>query len=445
MMQEWFRKAKLGIFIHWGIYSVQGVPESWSIGKGLMSYDEYMKQLDGFTAENYDPEKWAELFKKAGANYAVLTTKHHDGVALFDTEYTDCNVVKKTPAGRDLVAPYCNALRNKGIKVGLYFTNTDWSDADHLSVVLDKSKEEVLDLRNKAVSYHQMWSKVVSRENDGEPLPEQKEAWERFMTRYEGEMRELLTKYGDIDLLWFDGMLERKGFSWRCKENKEMINSIQPHTIVNSRLTGYGDYENPEMYIPLRPLDGPWELCTTFNDSWGFRFDDDNYKTVAQLVRMFVECISKGGNMLISAGPNAKGEIPAEQERLMLELGEWTGRYAEAIYPTGKGIEPEYFKGGSTLSEDKKTLYLFVYDRPNEKIMLNGIRNKIKRVTSLAGGRELKHTVTGGAHWLNIPGCIWIDINDEDLDPVCTVLKVELEGEIDLVALKENRQSLGEM
>lgn len=449
MMQEWFRKAKLGIFIHWGIYSVDGIPESWSFGTGNMSYDDYMKQLKGFTASKYDPKHWAEVFKKAGAKYAVLTSKHHDGVALFDTKYTDLNVVKSTPAGRDLIAPYCDALREQGIKVGIYFTNTDWSDDDHLSVILNMSHDEIKNIRHEKFQYNQRWSEVCSfsdfekekEEKELAPTEEQKAAWKRFMARYKGEIEEIFTNYGQVDLLWTDVMIQRKGFSWESKEVKDLVNS--KNAVANSRLGAYGDYETPECYIPLMPLGKPWELCTTFNGAWGYQPSHKRYKTVKQIVRMFVECISKGGNMLISCGPTPEGEIPPEQEKLMSEPGEWTSKYAEAIYPTKQGIHTEYFLGGTTLSEDNKTLYLFCYDKPNGKIMLNGIRSKIKKVTSMASGNELEHVTLGGAGWINMPGCIWINVDEKDTDDVCTVIKVELEDEIELVDLNDTAKSVG--
>ena len=454
MMQEWFKKAKLGIFIHWGIYAVDGITESWSFGTGQCSYDDYMKQLDGFTAAKYDPKKWAELFKKAGANYVVLTAKHHDGVALFDTQYTDLNVLKATPAGRDLIAPYCEALQEQGLKVGIYFTNTDWSDIDHMSVILDMTTKEVLKIRNEKYMYNERWREVGSYiQHDTDDIEnkahiskdEYEKYWESFMTRYTGEIEELLTKYGDIDLLWFDVMLERQGYSWDSENVKKMINDINPKTVVNSRMGKYGDYETPECYIPLKSIEGPWELCTTFNESWGYQPNDKKYKTVKQLVRMLCECISKGGNMLISIGPDREGVIPVETEKLMLELGEWTHKYAEAIYPTNKGIGTEYFLGGSALTEDNKTLYLFVYDKPNEKIMLNGIRSKIKKITSLSSSAELSHVILGGAPWINMPGCIWIDIVDKDLDDICTVVKIEFEDELDIVDIMYKANSAGEM
>ena len=445
MVQDWFKEAKLGIFIHWGIYAVDGITESWSITNGQYSYDEYMKQLDGFTAENYDPDKWAELIKASGANYAVLTSKHHDGVALFDTKHTDLTVVNKTPAGRDLIAPYCEALRKQGLHVGIYFTDTDWSNMDNMQVILDKDKEEIADMHKKKTNYIEIWSeKCKLAPDEGEQDPEElKAAWQRFMESYRLGIRELLTNYGQVDVLWFDVMLQRKGLSWETKKVKDMITEISPKTMVNARLVGQGDYETPELYIPLRPLDGPWELCTTFNNSWGYQPKDDNYKDVRQIVRMLCECISKGGNLLISIGPDGKGEIPEKTQQSMLALGKWTKKYSEAIYPTEKGIGTEYFAGGSTLSKDKKTLYIFNYEKPDGFIMLNGIRNKNMKITSLKNNRELEYSIVGGAPWLDMPGQIWIKTTDDDLDDVCTVIKIDFDEPINMVSIEEKADSTG--
>ena len=441
MMQEWFKKAKLGIFIHWGLYAVEGVPESWTMASGQMSCEEYYRQKENFTAEKYDPREWAKYFKAAGANYVVLTTKHHEGFCLFDTEYTDLNVVKATPCGRDLIVPYADALREQDIKVGLYFTNTDWADDDHMRVILDMTQEELDAMRKEKVAFRTMW------EDHGPAKPEQKEeleaCWQRFMTRYKGEIRELMTRC-QPDIFWTDVMLQRTGFSWECRDVKKMIEGIKPTTIVNGRLGDQGDYQTPECYIPLRPLEGEWELCTTMNDSWGYQKQDHNYKDIKKLVRMFVECLSKGGNFLLSFGPDRTGAMPEEVKKILLEIGQWTEKYAEAIYPTGAGLDPAYFLGGSTLSEDKETLYLFPYDCSTGQLMLNGVRNKVKKITSLTTGKELKHTMLGGADWINMPGCRWIELGKEDMDEVCTVLKVELEGPIDIVDINRNAESAGE-
>lgn len=444
MMQEWFRKAKLGIFLHWGIYSVNGTGESWPIGRGEISYDDYTKQMEMFTAAKYDPEKWAALFKKAGATYVVLTAKHHDGVALFNTKYTDRNVVKNSPAGRDLLAPYCKAMQRAGLKTGVYFTNTDWADIDHLSVILNKMPEEIHELRKQKYAYNAQWTKICGKAAPPAATEEQKAAWERFMARYKGEITELLTNYGEIDLLWFDVMLTRNGFSWDSENIKKYINTISPKTVVNSRLGAYGDYQTPECYIPLRALEGEWELCTTFNESWGYQPQDKKYKSLRQLVRILVECITKGGNLLISARPTPEGEIPPEQEKLLLSLGEWTSKYAEAIYPTEKGLPSEYFAGGSTMSKDNKTLYLFAYDKPQDKLLLNGIRTKISKITALKNGENLSHECLGGAPWLNMPGCIWIDVPQRCTEDVCAVLRIDFEAPIDMVALTTIVKSAGE-
>lgn len=441
-MQEWFKQAKLGIFIHWGLYAVEGVPESWTMAAGQMSCEEYYKQKEGFTAELYDPEEWAKYFKAAGANYVVLTTKHHEGFCLFDTEYTDLNAVKAAPCGRDLIVPYANALRNQGIKVGLYFTNTDWADDDHMRVILNMSQEELDAMRKEKVAFSNIWESKLPLAASPENKEELKACWQRFMTRYKGEIRELMTRCMP-DILWTDVMLERQGFSWECKEVKQMIEEINPATIVNGRLGDQGDYETPECYIPLRPLEGEWELCTTMNDSWGYQAQDHNYKDIKKLVRMFVECISKGGNMLLSFGPDRTGAMPEEVKKILLEMGAWTHKYEEAIYPTQAGLDPAYFLGGSTLSQDRETLYLFPYDCSTGQLMMNGIRNKIKRITSMTNGQELTHTIYGGAPWINMPGCVWIDLPKEAMDEVCTVIKVELEGPIDIVDIEKNVESVG--
>ncbi len=435
-MKPWFEQAKLGIFLHWGIYAVEGVLESWAFGSGSISYEEYMKQLEGFTASNYHPEKWAELIKQSGARYAILTAKHHDGVCLFDTAYTDLTVTNKTKAGRDLIKPYCEALREEGIKVGIYFTNTDWADDDHMTALLDISKEELDELRKRKTAYSSMWPEQIPEQKvtEGINVPEnRKQEWDAFMERYKGEIRELLTNYGKIDLFWTDAMLYRKGLSWDTKNVKDMIVELQPDILVNGRLDGYGDFLTSEQRLPLRPIsETVWEYCHTFNESWGYQGSDKRYKDTKQVVKLFTECISMGGNMLIGAGPKENGDFPEEVEQVMREMGQWTRRYEEAIFPTERGLDFNYCRYPSTLSKDKKTLYLFLNDRPNPYIMLNGIRNSFKKITSMKSGRELTCSITGGAPWVNIPGCKWIALDDEDLDDICTVIKIELEEAIDL-------------
>lgn len=415
MMQEWFKKAKLGIFIHYGIYAVGDVSESWSFHNGNISYEDYMKQCEGFTASNYDPKAWAELFKKAGAQYVVMTSKHHDGVALFDTKYSDLSVVKKTPAGKDLVKGYTDAVREAGMKVGIYFSLIDWSDPRYRSVYPEGEdpKDHLKD--------------VFATPAGG---PEDPEKWEEFLEFNNDQMHELMTNYGKIDLLWFDGDWERSAKQWKAKEFKAYLESMNPEVVVNSRLRGYGDYETPEQGIPLRGPEGVWEFCTTINTSWGYRPSDNDYKTSKQVIRMFCDCLTLGGKMLLDVGPKEDGTLDERQVKILEDLGTFIHDNEEAIYETEKGISYDHFLGGSTLSADKKVLYLFVYDKPSENLCVKGIKTPVKKVSVLHTGEELSFSYTGSLPWSGIPGTLWIRADQMKEHPLVTVLKVELEGEI---------------
>lgn len=415
MMQDWFRQAKLGIFIHYGIYAVGDVSESWSFHNGAISYEDYMKQCEGFTAANYDPRKWAELFRRAGAQYVVLTTKHHDGVALFDTKYSDLKVVGKTPANRDLVKEYTEAMREAGLKVGLYYSLIDWSDERYRSIYPE------------GVSAEESKKDIYGSPAGGEENPAK---WEQFLEFNNNQLRELMTNYGTIDLLWFDGDWERSAGQWRMPQFREYLHQLNPNVVLNSRMQGYGDYETPEQGIPLYGPEGEWEFCTTINDSWGYRPSDNDYKTSGQIVRMFCDCITLGGRMLLDVGPKEDGTLDPRQEKVLTDLGDWINDHSEAVYGTGKGLEYRQFLGGSTLSADKQTVYLFVYDKPLETVCVKGIKTPVKRVTVLHSGEELRFTYTGSLPWSGIPGTLWIWAEEMKTHPFATVLKVELEGEI---------------
>lgn len=411
---SWFRDAKLGIFMHWGIYAVKGVGESWSFYRGEISYEDYMAQCDGFTASKYDPDKWAELFTAAGAKYVVLTSKHHDGVALWDTAYSDLNVVKKCPAGRDLIGPYCESMRKAGLKVGLYFSHLDWNNPDNTA------------LRPKSDAWW-AFSKYTSLP---EGQPDDPVAWERFLKFHRGQLTELMTKYGDIDLLWFDGDWEKTPEQWRMAELREMLKGLNPNVILNSRMQGYGDYATPEQGVPITPPRGKWELCMTLNDSWGYQHKDENYKSTRQIVRIFTECVGRGGNLLLDVGPKEDGTFDPRVESTLRELGDWVHKNDEAIFATDKGLPDSLFYGASTLAKDKKTLYLFFYDIPYDQLALKGICTDIKRISILSTGEELTYKKIGG--FGHIPGIYWIDFPREKVDPLATVLKVEFDEELEI-------------
>jgi alpha-L-fucosidase len=410
----WFTDARLGIFIHWGVYSEGKGSESWAFHNGDMPYDTYIAQAKTFTAEYYQPERWAELFKAAGARYAVLTSKHHDGFALWDTAQSKWNAKDASPAGRDLVGPFCAAMRAEGLKVGLYFSHLDWSHPDYASVLDAKGTSEG-DRKNR-FSYPQG--------------PENPAAWERFLAFHRAQLKEIAQRY-QPDLLWFDGDWERSAEQWRMPELRQQLKAWLPHVILNSRMAGYGDYATPEQALPVHPPAGPWELCMTINDSWGYQAKDHNFKSVRQIVRLLTECASQGGNLLLDVGPRSDGTITPEQEKILRDLGRWTHRNAEALYGTTAGIPKDYYYGPSMLNKARDTLYLVCYDRPADGLYVKGVRNIVKRASVLGGG-ELAQRRFMGAAWASQPGIVIVDLPAEAADPDATVVKLELQGPIEL-------------
>lgn len=418
MEHQWFEQAKLGIFIHYGIYAVDGVAESWSFYNGKISYEDYMKQLDGFYADRFDASYWGDLIERSGARYAVLTTKHHDGVALFDTGCSDLSVVKQTPAKRDIVKEYAGEIQKRGIRLGMYYSLIDWSHPDYASVYEGGLVPEDLSGVNPFTS-------PVDGIQD-------EEKWNRFLEFNNAQLKEILSNYGNVDLLWFDGDWERSAEQWGLPGFKDYLKSFNPDLIINSRLQGYGDYKTPEQGIPITRPEGQWEFCTTINSSWGYQPGDHKYKSLNQIIRMFCDCISMGGNMLLDIGPRQDGTVDSRQEDILIGLGNWIKAHQEAVYDTTEGIMSRYYPGGSTMSPDRKTLYLFVHDEPKECICLKGLCNPIKRVTVLHSGKELAYEIHGGVPWFQIPGTTWIKITGADCHQQVTVVKLELEGEVEM-------------
>ncbi len=419
MMQPWFPDAKLGIFIHYGIYAVKGISESWSFFNGQVSYEDYMSQLGGFTASQYDPEAWADLFERAGAKYAVLTTKHHDGVALWDTKANDLSVVKKTPARRDLITPYVEALRRHHLKVGFYSSHLDWSHPDYATVIPKADNENQPDPAR--------YSNRFAYPEAGKEDPAR---WENFLKFHRAQLRELCTEFGDIDLLWFDGDWERDPEQFRMKELRDELHAMQPNVILNSRMLGYGDYATPEQGQPIFAPEGVWEFCVTINDSWGYQVQDQNHKSVRQIVRMCAECFGQGGNVLLDVGPFEDGSLQPEQVDRLEGLGRWMHKHAEGIYGTVAGLPAGLHYGPSTFSKDGETVYLFFFDRPIDQIVVKGIRNKVKRASVVGSGQELHQYRNGSADWCDVPGSIYIDVPDSVVDHDATVIKLELEGPV---------------
>ena len=400
---EWFKEAKLGIFIHWGIYAVNGVSESWSFFNNYLPYEEYMKQAEGFTASKYDPKKWVDLIQESGARYAVITTKHHDGVALWNTKAGDLSVVKSTPAKRDVLAPFVEEVRKHDLKLGFYYSLLDWSHPDYPN----KTRTEV-------------------RYKD-DPA-----RWAKFQKFNFAQLTEL-NKTWKPDLYWFDGDWEQSAETWNSKGIIDLLRSDNPNVIVNSRIQGYGDYATPEQGVPVvRPKDKYWELCMTMNDSWGYQHADTNYKTPQILLRTFVDCLSMGGNLLLDIGPREDGTIPDEQVAILKEFGRWIKKHKEAVYETRAGIPAEHFQGYSTLNKGGDVLYLYLPYRPNGPIEVKGLMNKVNRVWVVGNGTMLPFKIHNKNYWSEVPGNLYIDVPERVQDANITVLAILLDGPIKL-------------
>jgi alpha-L-fucosidase len=402
---QWFADAKLGIFIHWGIYSVNGLDESWSFHNKKISHPDYMKQMEGFTAAKYDPQSWAALIKESGARYAVLTTKHHDGVALWPTKEKHWSVLKNTPAKRDLLKPFYDALDAQGIKRGAYYSLIDWSHPDYPGFLKDSNRYTIA----------------------GQPA-----RWKKFQAFNEAQINEINKAYKP-DLWWFDGDWEHSAEEWQSEKLRNDILAIYPSAIINGRLQGYGDYDTPEQNFPVtRPTFNWWELCMTINNSWGYQPADTNYKTPFEVISIFVDAVSNGGNLLLDIAPKENGTIPAEQVFVLKELGRWNAKHGEAIFNTVAGLPQGHFYGPTTLSKDSTTLFLFLPNQTAGNIMIKGLDTKILDVEIVGTSLHLNHKVVGKISWSPVPGIVFIDVPETGRDEYITVVKVKLDKPLKL-------------
>ncbi|MGL6129575.1 alpha-L-fucosidase, partial [Chryseobacterium artocarpi] len=324
----------LGIFIHWGIYSVNGISESWSFFNNYVNHESYMKQLDHFSASNYQPEQWVNLIKESGAKYAVITTKHHDGVSLWNSQSENAlTIPKKALAKKDVLTPFLYQLKNSGLKTGLYFSLPDWS--------------------------HPFYD-INTRTKKRYDIKKDPQRWQSFVNYYQSQLNELSIQYKP-DLLWFDGDWEHTSEEWKASQTLNLLKSYNSNIIINSRLNNHGDYDTPEQGIPvIAPQASYWELCYTMNDSWGYQPYDDNYKTSNMIIRTLADVISMGGNLLLDIGPKSDGTIPEKQAQILKDLGQWTSKHTTAIYDTNRGISFENYKGKSALSTSGKSLFLYL-------------------------------------------------------------------------------------
>ncbi|MGW8954795.1 alpha-L-fucosidase [Streptomyces sp. NPDC055709] len=386
--QLWLAEARLGIFVDWGISSVRGVALPRYSAPSEIAYQEYMEQLQGFTAARFSPDTWADLFVRADAKYVVMTAKQHDGVALWDSAATELSVVRATPAGRDLVRPFARALRRSGLRVGLYFSYHEGGHRPELA----------------AGSSH------VCLPAGADTRPRQ--------------VRELVERY-QPDLLWFDGAGEPGEERWRAEELPGLVPALGPETVVIGSMGSDGDYVTPELGIPVIPSDGPWALCYPLGDAHG-RSSGQGEQTVGELIHVLANTVAGGGNLLLKTSPREDGTILPEHADRLTGLGRWIRRNRDAVYANA-GLPYGYFDGPSTVSKDRRTLFLFCTRTADHLIELRGLRSTVRRISVLSTGADVPYHVAGGLpHW-NIPHVIRIRPPD-----TAGVLALELEGELNL-------------
>lgn len=403
----WFEDAKLGIFIHWGIYSRGDWSESWAFHNGTVSMEDYFAQEADFTASAYDPAEWVRLIRESGAKYTVITSKHHDGFALWDTKAGEVSAVKSSAAGMDVLTPFVEEVRRQGgLKLGLYFSLIDWPREDYPNV-----------FRAGPARYD---------------IHKEPERWQHFLQFNSAQLRELSEAYNP-DLYWFDGDWEFSSEEWDAPGIVNMLREYNPDVIVNSRIAGSGDYATPELGVPVtKPADRWWETCMTMNDSWGFRKNDTDFKSPDTVIRMLVDCMSLGGNLLLDIGPRADGTIPQEEIALLKELGRWTSKHEEAVYATRAGIPAGHVQAYTTLNKAGDVLYVYFPYTPNESLEIKGLKTKIKKIRVVGTEHTLSWKLYNDVDWSAAPGVCYVNVPSSVLDSRMTVLAIELEEPITL-------------
>ncbi len=415
VMREWFETARFGMFIHWGASSQRGWELSWPLVGGLagmlpqsqaVSVEEYHSTARTFDPVKFDPHQWARLARRAGMRYAVLTAKHHDGFAMFHSRHTGYSI-EHAPFKRDIVREFVDAFRAEGIRVGLYFSLIDWHDPDYP------------DFRESDKPYR--WGQWRRSSAD---------QWARFRGSMFGQVRELLTNYGKIDLLWFDGGWERTEEEWKARDLETMIRELQPEIVINDRLPGCGDYSTPEQGMPSHVPKGPWETCMTMNNSWGYNPSDRRYKSARSLLNTLSEVASRGGNLLLNVSPTGEGQLPAEQVERLEAIAGWMEHNGESIGDTTPALEPWQFYGPSTRRGNR--VYLHLLMRPYETISVRGIHvRRVKAATALASGEKLRTHPRGPVIEMMFNqdpvGELVIDIPDSAIDPLQSVIALDFE------------------
>jgi alpha-L-fucosidase len=390
----WWREAKFGMFIHWGLYAVpagewQGkrMPGAgeWIMEQGHIPREEYAPLQKQFNPVKFDARQWVAIAKAAGMKYIVITSKHHDGFCLFDSKLTDYDVMG-TPFGRDVLKELADECHKQGIQICWYHSIMDWYQPDA----------------------------------KGKNFP-------KYAEHLRGQLKELLTNYGRIGVLWFDGEWINEWTEQQGRDLEKYLRGLQPELIVNNRVgkrkRSPGDFGTPEQEIPATGTPGwDWETCMTMNGTWGYRKDDQNWKSTSDLIRKLIDIVSKGGNFLLNVGPTAEGLIPEPSVERLAAMGRWLERNGESVYGTTASPFPRLAWGRCTQRPGR--LYLHVFDWPGDgQLVVPGLENKVQKAYLLAGADRSPLGVarSGEQTMVKLPA--------NAPDPIDTVVVLEIEGQ----------------
>jgi len=392
---KWFVHDRFGLFIHWGLYS-QAARHEWVQNNERIPWEVYeQRYFKRFDPDLYDPKAWARAASSAGMKYFVITTKHHEGFCLWDSKLTDYKA-PNTAAGRDLLKPMIEAFREENMRVGLYHSLIDWH---HPHFVLDPHIGPYRDHKDR---------EALNKGRD-----------QRKYAQYlHGQVRELLTKYGKVDVLWFDFSYPKPDGSGKCNKDWDsenlykLVRKLMPKVILDDRLDmKYGwDIKTPEQVQPREwpRVDGQpvvWEACQTLSGSWGYHRDEASWRSTDELIRTLIDCVSKGGNLLLNVGPTGRGEFDERAMSRLQGIGEWMRRHSRSIY--GCTQAPEEFKAPQdcryTYNPEKKRLYLHLFAWPYKHVQLDGLGNRVEYAQLLNDASEVPLKVDAWyAHSMNL-------------------------------------------
>ncbi len=419
----WWTEARFGMFIHWGLYA-QAARHEWVKKRERISDEAYQKYFDIFEPDLFDPVEWAKKAKAAGMKYAVITAKHHEGFCMFNSAYTDYDVME-TPYGKDILKEWVDAFRAEGLGIGFYYSLIDWHHPDF-----------TIDSRHpQSAQTQQEYDKL----NKGRDMG----IYRKYM---KNQVQELLTNYGKVDILWLDfsypGTFGKDKDDWGSVELLKMVRQLQPGILVNDRLDlktyeGGWDFTTPEQFkVEKWPeIDGkkiPWETCQTFSGSWGYYRDEYTWKDNKQLLVLLIESVSKGGNVLLNVGPTARGTFDHRADNALEEMGQWMKFNARSIYGCTQAPD-EFIAPDNTLltyNPEKNRLYVHLLDYPMRNFLMRGMADKVKYAQFLHDASEIKIGKPQGA---------WIkqETNEGDINLLLPVNKPNIEIPVIEIFLKE--------